>query len=101
MKNRPRSTEEWRLIVNSQKRQNQTDVEYARDQAVGVASLRAWRAKFRNQESSSTGSSIVEIGCLGSSARLVVILPNGIRIEVAPTWQIGNLGQIVGLLRSL
>jgi hypothetical protein len=101
MKNHQRSAEEWRSIVDRQKEQNQTDAEYAQAQGVGVGSLRAWRAKFKNQESAGTEAKIVEVGTLGSSALLQVVLPNGIRIEVAHGWPMDHLGRVAGLLRLL
>jgi hypothetical protein len=101
MKNHHRSADQWRSIVDCQKQLNQGDAEYAQSQGVGVASLRAWRAKFKNQEPAGTGAKIVEVGTLGSSARLGVILPNGIRLEVTTGWPMEHLGRVVGLLRSL
>ena len=100
MKNRHRSAGEWRSIVERQKPLSQGDVEYAQSQGVGVASLRAWRAKFKNQEPADTGAKIIEVGTLGSSARLGVILPNGIRLEVTTGWPMEHLGRVVDLLRS-
>ena len=101
MKNHHRSAQEWRSIVDRQKQLNQGDAEYAQSQGVGVASLRAWRAKFKNHESAGTGAKIVEVATLVSSARLGVVLPNGIRLEVTPGWPLEHLGQVADLLRSL
>ena len=101
MKSHHRSAEEWRSIVDSQKGQSQSDAEYARAQGVGIASLRSWRAKFKNQESAGTGAKIVEVGTFGSSGRMGVILPNGIRLEVTAGWPMEHLGRVVDLLRSL
>jgi hypothetical protein len=101
MKSHHRSAEEWRSIVDRQKQLNQSDAEYSRSQGLGVASLRAWRAKFKNQESAGSGTKIVEVGTLGPSARLGVILPNGIRLEVTTGWPMEHLGRVADLLRSL
>jgi len=101
MKNHHRSAQEWRSIVDRQKQLNQGDAEYAQSQGVGIASLRAWRAKFKNQEHAGTRAKIVEVGTLGSSARLGVILLNGIRLEVTPGWPMEHLGRVVDLLRLL
>jgi len=101
MKTHHRTAEQWRLIVDSQKGQSQTDSEYARAQGVGVASLRAWRAKFKNQEPITTGTRIIEVTPLAASSVLRVILPNGIRLEVTPGWPMDHLGLVVDLLRAL
>jgi hypothetical protein len=68
--------------VDCQKDQNQTDAEYAQARGIGVASLRAWRAKFKNQEPAAVGANIVEVDPLSRNSCMPVILPNGIRIEV-------------------
>ncbi len=101
MKAHRRSAEEWRSIVERQKEQTQTDSEYAQAQGVGVASLRAWRAKFKSQEPATTGTGIVEVTSLTSTSVLRVILPNGIRLEVTPGWPLDHLGWVAELLRSL
>jgi len=101
MKSHHRSAEEWRSIVDSQKGQSQSDAEYARAQGVGIASLRSWRAKFKNQESAGAGAKIVEVGPLFGDSSLRVILPNGIRVEVTPACSVEHLNRVVSLLRSL
>ena len=101
MKTHRRSVEQWRSIVDSQKGRSQTDSEYAQAQGVGVASLRAWRAKFKNQEPIPTGTRIIEVTPLAASSVLRVILPNGIRLEVTPGWPMDHLGLVVDLLRAL
>ena len=101
MKNQHKSAEQWRSIVEGQRERNQTDIEYARAQGVGVASLRAWRARFKNQELGGSGVQMVEVGTLGASSRLVVILTNGIRLEVAAGWPMEHLGRVMNLLRLL
>ena len=101
MENHHRSAEGWRSIVDRQKQLKQCDAAYCQSQGVGVASLRAWRAKFKNQEPAGSGANIVEVGTLGFSARLGVILPNGIRLEVTTGWPMEHLGRVVDLLRSL
>ena len=101
MKTHRRTVEEWRLIIERQKEQNQTDSEYAQSQGLGVASLRAWRAKFKNQESAAPGTPIIEVTPLAPSSVLRVLLPNGIRLEVTVIWPMEHLGRVVQLLRSL
>jgi hypothetical protein len=100
MKNHHRSAEEWRSIVSRQEEQNQTDTQYAKAQGVGVASLRAWRHKFKNEEAGD-GSAIVEVRPLFADSSLRVILPNGIKVEITPACSLDRLGRVVGLLRSL
>ena len=102
MRTHRRSAEEWRSIVDSQKGQDQTDAEYALSQGVGVASLRAWRTKFKNQGTAGAGVKLVEVGgMLDAAARLTVILPNGIKLEVTCHWPMEHLGRLVEQLRSL
>ena len=101
MKNHHRSAEEWRLIVSGQEAQNQTDAEYAKARGIGVASLRAWRHRFKNKEAFAAGTAIFEVGPLLADASLRVILPNGIRVEVTPTCFLDHLNRVVSLLRSL
>ena len=101
MKTHRRTAEQWQSIVERQKGQNQTDSVYAQAQGVGVASLRAWRAKFKNQEPATTGTRIIEVTPFAASSVLRVVLPNGIRLEVAPGWPLDHLGRVVGLLRAL
>ena len=101
MKTHRRTAEEWRSIVERQKGQSQTDSEYAQAQGIGVASLRAWRAKFKNQEPATTGTRIIEVTPPAPSSILRVILPNGIRLEVTPGWPLEHLGRVADLLRSL
>ena len=101
MKKHHRSAQEWRLIVDRQKQLNQGDAEYAQSQGVGVASLRAWRAKFKKLESATTGTGIIEVTSLVPSSFLRVILPNGIRLELTVGWPLDHLGRVVDLLRLL
>jgi len=101
MKTHRRTAEEWRLIVESQKGHSQTDSEYAQSQGVGIASLRAWRAKFKNQELPTTGTGIIEVTPLVPSSFLRVMLPNGIRLELTAGWPLDHLGRVVDLLRLL
>ena len=101
MKTHHRTAEEWRLIVESQKGHSQTDSEYAQSQGVGIASLRAWRAKFKNQEPSATGTGMIEVTPPALASVLRVILPNGFRLEVTLGWPMDHLGRVVDLLRSL
>ena len=101
MKTHRRTAEEWRSIVDRQKEQSQTDSVYAQAQGVGVASLRAWRAKFKNQELPTTGTGIIEVTSLVPSSFLRVMLPNGIRLELTAGWPVDHLGRVVDLLRLL
>ena len=101
MKTHRRTAEEWRSIVDRQKEQSQTDSVYAQAQGVGVASLRAWRAKFKNQEPITTGTGMIEVTSLAPFSVLRVILPNEIRLEVATGWPLDHLGRVAELLRSL
>ena len=101
MKNHHRSAQEWRSIVDRQKQLNQGDAEYAQSQGVGIASLRAWRAMFKNQELPTTGTEIIEVTPLVPSSFLRVMLPNGIRLELTAGWPLDHLGRVVDLLRLL
>jgi DNA-binding transcriptional regulator YiaG len=100
MKHQRREAEQWQQIVAGQGATGQNDAEYAQAQGVSVSSLRAWRSKLR-REPEVAGSTIIELLQPVARPPLKVILPNGIRLEVTPSWPLDHLGRVVGLLRSL
>jgi hypothetical protein len=83
---RRRSPEEWRAILEEQRRLGQTDKECGVSRGVDPSSLKRWRGRLGLGGSASLGG-FVELPVLAATVgELRVILPNGVELVVGQGW---------------